>query len=111
MKGLFLDAGDTLADVFDRMVRPDDPPITVNRVADVAPHELPALLAEYDFVLDDHSAMPTDVMRSCGRLKHVIFLGTGARSYMNPEDSRRSASPCTRSKVTATLRSPSTRSH
>jgi D-3-phosphoglycerate dehydrogenase len=86
MKGLFMDAGDTLADVFDRVVRPDDPPITVNRVADVAPYELPALLAGYDFVLDDHSAMPTDAMRTCRRLKHVIFLGTGARSYMNPEE-------------------------
>jgi len=86
MKGIFMDAGESLAAVFDRMVRHDDPPVTVNRVADVAPAELRALLADYDFVLDDHSAMPTDQMRACTRLKHVIFLGTGARSYMNPEE-------------------------
>ena len=30
--------------------------------------------------------MPTDAMRACAGLKHVIFLGTGARSYMNPEE-------------------------
>src|SRR6185369_5067639 len=44
------------------------------------------LLAGYDFVLDDHSQMPTEVMRRCTGLKHIIFLGTGARSYMHPEE-------------------------
>ena len=86
MKGLFIDAGDALSDVFDRMVRPDDPPVTVNQQADVDPADLPKLLAGYDFVLDDHSPMPTDALRACPALKHIIFLGTGARSYMNPEE-------------------------
>jgi D-3-phosphoglycerate dehydrogenase / 2-oxoglutarate reductase len=86
MKGLFLDAVDDLADVFRRVVRPDDPPVTVNEQLEVPPHTLPALLAGYDFVLDDHSQMPTDVMRACVGLKHIIFLGTGARSYMHPEE-------------------------
>ena len=30
--------------------------------------------------------MPTAAMKQCVGLKHVIFLGTGARSYMNPEE-------------------------
>ena len=30
--------------------------------------------------------LPTDVARKCTGLKHVVFLGTGARSYMNPEE-------------------------
>jgi D-3-phosphoglycerate dehydrogenase len=85
MKGLFIDASDALAEVFDRMVRPDDPQVDVNR-GDIRPEDLPRLLAGYDFVLDDHSAMPTDMLRQCPDLKHVIFLGTGARSYMNPEE-------------------------
>jgi D-3-phosphoglycerate dehydrogenase / 2-oxoglutarate reductase len=85
MKGLFIDASDALSDVFDRMVRPDDPPVTVNEQADIDPAELPKLLAGYDFVLDDHSPMPADVLRACPGLKHIIFLGTGARSYMDPE--------------------------
>jgi D-3-phosphoglycerate dehydrogenase / 2-oxoglutarate reductase len=86
MKGLFLDAVDDLADVFRRVVHPDDPPVTVNEQLEVPPHTLPALLAGYDFVLDDHSQMPTEVMRTCTGLKHIIFLGTGARSYMHPEE-------------------------
>jgi D-3-phosphoglycerate dehydrogenase len=86
MKGLFLDAVDDLAEVFARVVRADDPPVTVNEQEQVAPEELPGLLAGYDFVLDDHSQMPTETMRHCVGLKHIIFLGTGARSYMHPEE-------------------------
>ncbi|MDR3538535.1 MAG: NAD(P)-dependent oxidoreductase, partial [Acetobacteraceae bacterium] len=48
--------------------------------------ELPGLLAGYDFVLDDHTQFPTEAIRRCTGLKHVIFLGTGARSYMHPEE-------------------------
>jgi D-3-phosphoglycerate dehydrogenase len=86
MKGLFLDASDALADVFHRMKRADDPACDVNEQADIDPADLPRLLAGYDFVLDDHSQMPTAMIRQCPRLKHIIFLGTGARSYMNPEE-------------------------
>jgi D-3-phosphoglycerate dehydrogenase / 2-oxoglutarate reductase len=86
MKGLFMDAVDDLGEVFRRVARPDDPPVDVNEQADVAPEELPGLLAGYDFVLDDHSQMPTAQMRACPGLRHVIFLGTGARSYMNPDE-------------------------
>ena len=85
MKGLFLDASDALADVFDRMVQPGDPAITVNQQSLVLPEALPGLLDGHDFVLDDHTALPADILAQCSTLKHVIFLGTGARSYMDPE--------------------------
>ncbi len=86
MKGIFLDAVDDLASVFARVSRPDDPPVTVNELADIPTADLPGLLAGYDFMLDDHTQLPTETMRLCTGLKHVIFLGTGARSYMNPEE-------------------------
>ncbi|HEX3992895.1 MAG TPA: 3-phosphoglycerate dehydrogenase, partial [Acetobacteraceae bacterium] len=86
MKGLFMDAVDDLASVFARVVRPDDPPVAVNEQGDIPPETLPALLAGYDFVLDDHTRLPADAMRQCTGLRHIIFLGTGARSYMNPEE-------------------------
>lgn len=86
MKGLFLDADDEMAAVFARVVRGDDPPVHVNRQARIAPDALPGLLAGYDVVLDDHTALPTATMQSCADLKHVVFLGTGARSYMNPDE-------------------------
>jgi D-3-phosphoglycerate dehydrogenase len=86
MQGLFLDATAELAGVFEAVVRPDDPPVRVNRQADVAADALAGLLAGYDFVLDDHTALPTATVRRCPGLRHVIFLGTGARSYMSPEE-------------------------
>lgn len=86
MKGVFLDAVDDLASVFARVVRPTDPPVEVFERGEVPADELPGLLAGYDFVLDDHTQMPTEAMRRCAGLKHIVFLGTGARSYMHPEE-------------------------
>ena len=86
MKGLFLDAVDDLAEICQRVSRPDDPSVEINEQAEVAAADLPCLTAGYDFVFNDHSQMPTAAMKQCVGLKHVIFLGTGARSYMNPEE-------------------------
>ena len=85
MQGIFLDADDELAGVFARVGRAGDPPVAVNRQDRVAAEALPGLLAGHDFVLNDHTQMPTAAMARCTGLKHVIFLGTGARSYMDPE--------------------------
>ncbi len=85
MKGLFLDADGELAEIFHLVSRDGDPVVDLNLQAQVDPAALSAMLAGYGFVLNDHSLMPTDAMRACTDLQHVIFLGTGARSYMDPE--------------------------
>ena len=82
MKSIFIDCNNQLAPVFARVQRPDDPPITVNSQPFQSP-DLPRLLAGYDVCLDDHSYMPTEVMAQCRGLKHIVFLGTGASSYMD----------------------------
>jgi D-3-phosphoglycerate dehydrogenase / 2-oxoglutarate reductase len=86
MKGLFMDAVDDLAAVFHRVVLPSDPAIAVQERGSIAPEELAGLTDGYDFILDDHTQLPSEAMRGCKTLKHVIFLGTGARSYMHPEE-------------------------
>ncbi len=85
MKGIFVDAAGELGDVFRAVLREDDPPVALNEQAQVEPSDLPSLLAGYQFVINDHTFMPDEVMRRCEGLKHVIFLGTGARSYMDPD--------------------------
>ena len=85
MKGLFLDASGELAEVFYAVSRDGDPAVDLNLQSQVDPATLPAVLAGYSFALNDHSSMPADAMRGCTDLRHVIFLGTGARSYMDPE--------------------------
>jgi D-3-phosphoglycerate dehydrogenase len=82
MKSIFIDCNDQLAPVWAKVIRPDDPPITVNRTDRVGA-ELPRVLEGYDIALDDHSYMPTELVAQCPQLKHIVFLGTGAASYMN----------------------------
>jgi D-3-phosphoglycerate dehydrogenase len=82
MKSIFLDCNDQLAPVWRRVIRPDDPPVDVN-MTPFPRDELPLLLAGYDIALDDHSYMPTELVARCKQLKHIVFLGTGAASYMN----------------------------
>lgn len=82
MKSIFLDCNDQLFPVWERVVRADDPAIDVNRKA-FACDDLPRVLDGYDVALDDHSYMPTELVARCPRLKHIVFLGTGAASYMN----------------------------
>ena len=81
MKTIFLDCNDQLAPVWARIIRPDDPPIDVNRSA-FARDELPRVLRGYQIAIDDHSYMPTPLVAQCPELKHIVFLGTGPASYM-----------------------------
>jgi D-3-phosphoglycerate dehydrogenase len=82
MKSLFIDCNDQLAAVWERVQRPDDPPININRKP-FEKTELPQLLKGYDICIDDHSYMPTELVAECAALKHIVFLGTGPSSYMN----------------------------
>ena len=82
MKSLFIDCNDQLAPVWERVLKPDDPPIDVNRNA-FARDELPRVIRGYDIAIDDHSYMPTPLVEQCPELKHIVFLGTGPASYMN----------------------------
>jgi D-3-phosphoglycerate dehydrogenase / 2-oxoglutarate reductase len=86
VRGVFVDANGSLADIFERLNRAGDPPVAINRNADITADQMPALLDGAEIVVIDHTPLPTDIARSCAGLKHVVFLGTGARSYMNPEE-------------------------
>ncbi len=85
MKTIFLDCNDQLAPVWARVIRPDDPPIDVNREP-FARDDLPRVIGRYDIAIDDHSYMPTPLVAQCPELKHIVFLGTGPASYMNVEE-------------------------
>ena len=82
MRAIFIDCNAQLAPVFDRVLRPDDPPITVNGKA-FASADLPDLLAGYDICLDDHSYLPSEALAQCRSVKHIVFLGTGASRQMS----------------------------
>jgi D-3-phosphoglycerate dehydrogenase len=87
MRAIFIDCNDQLAPVWRKVIRADDPKIDVNRTP-FSRDDLPRLAGPYDIVLDDHSYMPTELVAQCGRLKHIVFLGTGAASYMDVDELR-----------------------
>ncbi|MGB3272501.1 MAG: NAD(P)-dependent oxidoreductase [Xanthobacteraceae bacterium] len=86
MRAVLVDGTDEFETIVRRLSRPDDPPVTVNLAPRIRPDELPDVLGDAAIALIDHTALPAAVARRCRALKHVVFLGTGARSYMNPEE-------------------------
>jgi D-3-phosphoglycerate dehydrogenase len=86
MRGVFVDANESLAVIFERLAKPGDPPVKIHRDPDITSDQYPGILDGAEIAIVDHTALPTEVARKCTGLKHVVFLGTGARSYMNPEE-------------------------
>ena len=86
MRGVFIDANKSLADIFERQRKPGDPEVNVNLNPDITAEDVPAALGGAGIIIVDHTQLPTDIAIKCAGLKHVVFLGTGARSYMNPEE-------------------------
>jgi D-3-phosphoglycerate dehydrogenase len=86
VRALFVDANDTLAAVTEKLLRGEKLPVGINRNPAITPDDLPRLMEGVEIMIVDHTAVPTAVAAKCAALKHVVFLGTGARSYMNPDE-------------------------
>ncbi len=86
MRAVFVDASPALAAVAGRLTVPAGLDLAISQTPDIKSPDLPALLDGAPIAIIDHSFLPTDVARACTGLRHVVFLGTGARSYMNPEE-------------------------
>jgi D-3-phosphoglycerate dehydrogenase / 2-oxoglutarate reductase len=86
LRGVFVDANESLALIFERLEKPGDPKIRIHRDPDLTSDQYPKVLDGAEIAIVDHTALPTDIAKKCAGLKHIVFLGTGARSYMNPEE-------------------------
>jgi D-3-phosphoglycerate dehydrogenase len=86
MRGVFVDASEELAKILERLTQPGDIAIKINRDEDIKSADLPEVLDGAEIAIIDHTYLPTDVAKQCAGLKHVVFLGTGARSYMHIEE-------------------------
>jgi D-3-phosphoglycerate dehydrogenase len=86
VRGVFVDANESLAVIFERLTKPGDPKVAIHRDPDITPDQYPGILDGAEIAIVDHTALPTEIARKCVGLKHVVFLGTGARSYMDPEE-------------------------
>ncbi len=82
MKTLFIDCDAHLATPWASVQRVDDPPIDVN----TAPFEraaVPAVAGGYEIVIVDHTYFPAPILERCAGLRHIVYLGTGASSYID----------------------------
>jgi D-3-phosphoglycerate dehydrogenase / 2-oxoglutarate reductase len=86
MRAVFVDANAALASLAERLHQASDIELTINVDPDVTSADLPTILGDAEIAIIDHTHLPTMLAKACNSLKHVVFLGTGARSYMNPEE-------------------------
>jgi D-3-phosphoglycerate dehydrogenase len=86
MRAVFVDANAVLRALAERIGAQEVPSLELAfGEPGIAAAALPAMLAGAQIAVIDHTAFPVDVARQCAGLTDVVFLGTGARSYMNPE--------------------------
>ena len=81
MRFRVIDADTDIASGIPRLRRAGDPEVEIM----MAPASLDTALADVDAVIVDGTNLPTEAVAAHPRLRHIIFLGTGARSYMDPD--------------------------
>ncbi|WP_395710069.1 2-hydroxyacid dehydrogenase [Reyranella sp.] len=81
-KTLFIDSTPDIDLVWRQVHGANDIPITVN-MGPANPANIPALIAGYDTVINDASYFNEATLGQCKSLKHIVFLGTGAASFVD----------------------------
>src|SRR5260370_42013273 len=84
VRGVFVDANEALAVIFERLTKSGDPEVRILRDPDVTSDQLADVLEGAEIAIVDHTALPTEEARKCSGLQHCVFLGTGSLRYINP---------------------------
>ncbi|MBM3646916.1 MAG: 3-phosphoglycerate dehydrogenase [Alphaproteobacteria bacterium] len=81
-KTLFIDSTPDIDSVWRRVHRPSDVPVAIN-MGPVEAADIPRLIAGYDTVINDATYFDEETLKRCAGLKHIVFLGTGAASFVD----------------------------
>ncbi|MFI5030957.1 MAG: 2-hydroxyacid dehydrogenase [Reyranellales bacterium] len=81
-KTLFIDSTPDIDTVWKRVHRPADIPVTVN-MGPVDEKDVATKVAGYDTVINDATYFSAPTLEKCTGLKHIVFLGTGAASFVD----------------------------
>jgi D-3-phosphoglycerate dehydrogenase len=81
-KTLFIDSTPDIDQVWRQVHGANDIAITVN-MGPARPADIPTLTAGYDTVINDASYFNEATLGQCKGLKHIVFLGTGAASFVD----------------------------
>jgi D-3-phosphoglycerate dehydrogenase len=85
---LFVDSTPEIDKVWKRVHSAKDIPVIVN-MGPVDEKDVPAKVAGYDTVINDATYFSAPTLERCKDLKHIVFLGTGAASFVDVAAARK----------------------
>lgn len=88
MRPLFIDCPPFLKEIYDEGLSGLVPDLEVN-IGDPVGDELVRLCAGRSHIMNDHSRFTADILERCRDLRCIVFLGTGAASYVDLDAARR----------------------
>lgn len=81
-KTLFIDSTPDIDRVWKQVHGPGDIAIDIG-MGPVSEDDVPGKVAGYDTVINDATYFSEPTLKRCTRLKHIVFLGSGAASYVD----------------------------
>ncbi len=81
-KTLFIDSNQDIDRVWKRVHGPGDVEIAIN-MGPLAEADIPERVEGYDTVINDATYFNETTLKLCRGLKHIVFLGTGAASFVD----------------------------
>lgn len=81
-KAILINSTPDIDRLWKRVVRPGDMAVSVN-MGPVAEGDIPKVLSGYDTCIDDATYFTEATLKTCPGLKHIVFLGTGAGSFID----------------------------
>ncbi|MDA0229896.1 MAG: NAD(P)-dependent oxidoreductase [Proteobacteria bacterium] len=83
-KAVFIDCPTFLGQLYSAELRAILPDLVMN-IGDPPGGDTPAMLAGVQGAINDHTMMNEETLRACQDLKVIVFMGTGASSYIDVE--------------------------
>jgi D-3-phosphoglycerate dehydrogenase len=82
MKAVFIDCPPFLHELYRGELAELVPELEIN-LGSPSPAEVSALLGDAELAMNDHTMLDEALLAACGHLKAIVFLGTGAASYID----------------------------
>ena len=96
MRGVFVDANESLAVIFEGLEKPGDPKVRIHRDPDITPEQYPEILGDAEIAIVDHTALPTDDREEMRRAEaRGVPRHRRAQLHESGRARRDSASMCT----------------
>ena len=88
MRAIFFDCPSFLAALYDDELKAIVPDLAMT-IDDVPGGDVAAHVGDAAGVINDHTYMPDDVLGACRALRVIVFMGTGASSYIDVASAER----------------------